>query len=136
MGRTEPLLTAETEAEGGGVLKSVQLVCVAAKQIFQMAYVSYKQKRPRQCVGVGWPGVPEEQVDDQRCDDGAHDGCRHEEGVPVRQGGAGGEIEYEVVVDPGALPHEEVAPIQEDVQADECKHAAEAKAVSNVAFWR
>lgn len=52
------------------------------------------------------------------------------------QGGAGGEIKYEVVVDPGALPHEEVAPIQEDMQADERKHAAEPKAVSNVTFWR
>jgi len=135
MGRTEPLLTSETEAEGCGGLKSVQLVCVTAKQILQMACVAYKQKCPGQCVGVGCPSVPEEQVDDQRCDDGAHDGCRHEEGIPVRQGGAGGEIEYEVVVDPGALPHEEVAPIQEDVQADECKHTAEAKAVSN-GTWR
>jgi hypothetical protein len=31
------------------------------------------------------------------------------------------------VVDPGALPHEEVAAVEEDVQAEECKHAAEAK---------
>jgi len=46
----------------------------------------------------------------------------------VRQGGAGGEIEDEVVVDPGALPHEEVAAVQENVQADECEHAAGAKA--------
>jgi hypothetical protein len=40
------------------------------------------------------------------------------------------------VADPGALPHEEVAPVQEDVQADECKHTAEATAVSSVTFWR
>jgi hypothetical protein len=53
------------------------------------AFVSYQQKCPGQRVGVGRPGVPEEQVDDQRRDDGAHDGRRHEEGVPVRQGGAG-----------------------------------------------
>ena len=46
----------------------------------------------------------------------------------MRQGGAGGEIEDEVVVDPGALPHEEVAAVQENVQADECEHAAGAKA--------
>jgi hypothetical protein len=44
----------------------------------------------------------------------------------VRQGGARGEIKYEVVADPCALPHEEVASVKEDVQADECKHAAEA----------
>ena len=46
----------------------------------------------------------------------------------MRQCGAGGEIEDEVVVDPGALPHEEVAAVQENVQADECEHAAGAKA--------
>jgi len=46
----------------------------------------------------------------------------------VRQGGAGGEIEDEIVVDSGALPHEEVAAVQENVQADECEHAAGAKA--------
>lgn len=32
------------------------------------------------------------------------------------------------MVDPGALPHEEVAAVEEHVQADECKHAVEAKA--------
>jgi hypothetical protein len=31
----------------------------------------------------------------------------------VRQGGVGGEIEDEVVVDPGALGHEEVAAVEE-----------------------
>jgi len=46
----------------------------------------------------------------------------------VRQGGAGGEIEDEIVVDSGALPHEEVAAVQENMQADECEHAAGAKA--------
>ena len=46
----------------------------------------------------------------------------------MRQCGAGGEIEDEVVVDPGALPHEEVAAVQENMQADECEHAAGAKA--------
>ena len=46
----------------------------------------------------------------------------------MRQGGAGGEIEDEIVVDSGALPHEEVAAVQENMQADECEHAAGAKA--------
>ena len=45
----------------------------------------------------------------------------------MRQGGAGGEIEDEIVVDSGALPHEEVAAVQENMQADECEHAAGAK---------
>ena len=31
------------------------------------------------------------------------------------------------MIDPCVLPHEEVAPIQEDVEADESKHAAEAR---------
>ena len=46
----------------------------------------------------------------------------------MRQCGAGGEIEDEIVVDSGALPHEEVAAVQENMQADECEHAAGAKA--------
>jgi hypothetical protein len=67
---------------------------------------SYYYQCAGHSIGVGCTGVPEAQVDDQRGDHGAHDGRRHEEGVSVRQSGAGGEIKDEILVDPGALPHE------------------------------
>ena len=73
---------------------------------------------------MGHTGVYEEEVDDQHGHNGAHDEGGHEEGIPVREGSVGHEVEYEVLVDPCALPHEQVASVEEAVQADECEDAA------------
>lgn len=55
--------------------------------------------------------------------------CSHqrgadEEGVPVLEGVARLELEDEIVVYPAVLPHKQIATIHEQMQAQQCKHAA------------
>lgn len=64
------------------------------------------------------------ELDDHGTDDSGHERGADEKCIPVLQGCARREFKYEVVVDSCVLPHEQVAAIQEDVQAEKCKHAA------------
>lgn len=67
---------------------------------------------------------PQEEVEDHGADHSGHDGGAHEEGVAVLEGSARRELEYEVVVDPRALPQEQVAPVHEQVQAQQGEDTA------------
>lgn len=45
----------------------------------------------------------------------SHEGAADEEGISVFESGVRLEVEYEIVVDPGVLPHEQIATIEEYV---------------------
>lgn len=62
-------------------------------------------------------------MDDHCPDDNGHESSTDEEGISVLEGGAGWELKDEVVVDPLILPHEQIAPVHEQVQAQQRKHA-------------
>jgi hypothetical protein len=47
-----------------------------------------------------------------------HESTANEEGISVLESSVRLEIEYEIVIDPGVLPHEQVATIEEYVQAN------------------
>lgn len=67
------------------------------------------------------------EMDHESPHDGGHEGRTYKERVPVLQGRARVEIKYEVVVYSCALPHENVASIQKDMQAEQRKHAAQSR---------
>lgn len=64
-------------------------------------------------------------MDDHGADHGGHEGSADEEGVVVLEGGARREVEYEVVVDPHALPLERVASVHEKMQAQQGEDTAQ-----------
>lgn len=62
-------------------------------------------------------GGEQDEVEDHSSDNGSHQRGAEQKGVSVFEGGGGVEVEDEVVVDPCALPHEQVASVHEHVQA-------------------
>lgn len=64
-------------------------------------------------------------MDDHCPNHNCHEGGAEEEGISVCEGCVGREFKYEIVIDSCTLPHEQIAPIHEQVQAQQRKHAAQ-----------
>lgn len=86
----------------------------------------YQEEDARNGIHILWGEAirAEDEVSHHPADDKRHDRGADEEDVPVLEGGGGGKLEDEVVVDPGAPPCADVASIQKHMQADQCEHAA------------
>lgn len=63
-------------------------------------------------------------MDDHGADNNGHEGGANEEGISVVEGCIGWEFKDEVVVYPFLLPHEQIAPIHEQMQTQQRNYAA------------
>lgn len=63
-------------------------------------------------------------MDDHGSDHNGHEGGANEEGIFVLEGCIGWEFKDKIVVDPCTLPHEQVAPIHEQMQTQQRNNAA------------
>lgn len=64
-------------------------------------------------------------MDDQCSNHNCHEGGAHKECISVREGCVWWGFKDEIVIDSFTLPHEQIAPMHEQVQAQQRKHAAQ-----------